>query len=389
VLDRRRLGRPDGLRRGLDGLIEYWRGKSGHGGAPLRAGTTARVLTALRPDFDAVPTLAQLATTTEAELARLTDNQYRALDAHARNQRIVFEGGAGTGKTMLAAEVCRRRAMQGGRVLFTCTSGVLAGFVKGQPGLADVDVLPFGRLAIEAAPPYDVIVVDEAQDLLNFNDLPILDRLLTGGLEDGSWYLLLDSNNQTGLVRAFERDAMDYVLSFRPAEIVLTDNCRNTRQIVAETRRLTGADVGVSSAGSGPDVRTVVADGRDEQALAAAAYLDELAGSGVRAADIVLLSPLPFQESMFAALPARWRQRIGTLDNHAMRRRPTSRLGFARIGNFKGLESPFILLGDLGPQDSASWRPNLYVGMTRARVGLWLAVGRPDRSGQGPGAEAH
>ena len=62
------------------------------------------------PGFRLVPGLRHLSRTIEAELVALTELQYRALDTYAQNPRMIFEGGAGTGKTMLAAEICRRAA---------------------------------------------------------------------------------------------------------------------------------------------------------------------------------------------------------------------------------------------------------------------------------------
>ena len=146
VLDRRQLDRPDGVRRSLGRLAAYWRAKPGGRDALLDAAEAETLLVALRPDFDTVPTLRQIASAVESELVGLTATQYRALDASARNERLIFEGGAGTGKTMLAAEMCRRHAADGRSVLFTCRSETLAGFVRAQPGMADVTVLAFGHL---------------------------------------------------------------------------------------------------------------------------------------------------------------------------------------------------------------------------------------------------
>ena len=248
-MDRKRLDRQDGVRRSLGLLASYWRGKPGPHNGLLGEAEMAEILSLLRPDFDVVPSLQHVANATDAELARLTVNQFRALDAHERNPRIIFEGGAGTGKTLLAAEICRREHANGRSTLFTCRSGVMAGFVASQPGMDGIDVIPFRRIPPAGAGRDDTVVVDEAQDVSNFEDLATLDRILTGGLQDGRWFFLLDSNNQRGLVGIFDQDAMDYLRSFRPADLILNDNCRNTREIVSRTQAMTGADVGISTAG--------------------------------------------------------------------------------------------------------------------------------------------
>jgi hypothetical protein len=372
VIDRRRLDRQDGVRRSLGLLASYWRGKPGPHNGLLGEAEMAEILGLLRPDFDVIPSLQHVADAADAELARLTANQFRALDAHERNPRIVFEGGAGTGKTLLAAEICRRERASGHSTLFTCRSGVMAGFVASQPGMDGVDVIPFRRIPLAEIGRYDTIVVDEAQDVSNFDDLAILDRILTGGLEDGRWFVLLDSNNQRGLVGIFDREAMDYLRSFRPADLILNDNCRNTREIVSRTQAMTGADVGISTAGTGPDVEVIFEATPELRAAAVGRRLEALVDSGVEPAEITLLSPLTLHESTYERLPARWRQRIDILNLRGLQRRPRSRFGFATIADFKGLESRFILLADIGMKEHELDLPALYVGMTRARIGLWI-----------------
>jgi hypothetical protein len=374
VIDRRQLERKDGIRRSLGRLASYWRAKPGSRNGLLGSTDLHEVLRVLRPDFDVIPSLQHVAMHADAELARLTANQYRALDAHARNPRIVFEGGAGTGKTLLAAEICRRERDSGSRTLFTCRSGIIAGFVASQPEMNDVDVLPFGRIPAAEIDRFDAVIVDEAQDLLNFNDLAVLDRILADGLEDGRWSILLDSNNQRGLVGSYDEDAMNYLRSFRPVDLILNDNCRNTRQIVSETQVMTGADVGVSAAGTGPDVEVVFGETPQRRTAAVDRHLEALIRAGVEPTDIVLLSPLEFHESAFGRLPARWRQRIDILDLKGLQQRPRSRLGFARTADFKGLESRFVLLADIGMKGQKPDLPALYVGMTRARIGLWVVL---------------
>ncbi|WP_431928714.1 NERD domain-containing protein [Micromonospora wenchangensis] len=374
LIDRRQLDRPDGLQRGLGRLAAYWRAKPGARDRTLDESLINTLGQALRPTFDTVPTLRQIASAAEADLVALTTNQYRTLDAYARNPRTLVEGGAGTGKTMLAAELCRRAAAAGLRVLFTCRSQVVAGFVRHQPGMQAVQVVAIANLPETGAEQFDVVVVDEAQDIVNFTDLSRLEKLLVGGLADGSWHLFLDSNNQRGLVGSCDDEALSYLRSMRPTELVLRDNCRNTRQIVAATRRATGADTGVSSAGDGPQVTVVVDPDPIRQSAAVVAELDRLDENGIPATDITLLSPLPLQDSLFSRLPARWRSRIDVLDLSSLRRPSRGRVAFARVGDFKGLESRFVLLGDVDRAVPERTR-SLYVGMTRARVGLWIVTG--------------
>ena len=46
---------------------------------------------------------------------------------------------------------------------------------------------------------YDVLIVDEGQDLFNIDDIAVLDSMMNGGLQNGEWYIFHDINNQSGL----------------------------------------------------------------------------------------------------------------------------------------------------------------------------------------------
>ena len=376
VVDRRGIEQ-DGWAARLDVLGQFWENKPGPR-RPLTADEVDRYLAGLRPDFDLVPTLRHLSRDVDEELVALTENQYRALDAYGRNPRLVFEGGAGTGKTMLAAELSRRASAQGSRVLLTCRSPVLAGFVSAQPGLDDVTVLPFSRVhGSHRESRFDLVVVDEAQDLVNVKDLEVIDEVLAGGLRDGSWVMLLDSNNQRGLVGSYEDTAMKGLLAHRPTCVDLTDNCRNTVEIVEATRAFTGADLGVRTAGRGLDVETVTGD-RWHVVQRLAEVLEDLDQQHVALENITLLSELSLPDSVFAHLPERWRRRIDVLDLNRLRTPAPGRLGFARIAEFKGLESSFVILESEIGEESQKARANLYVGMTRARAALWVVNSETD-----------
>src|SRR5262249_14864407 len=147
---------------------------------------------------------------------RLTEEQYQVLDLLSGNARCLFEGAAGTGKTLLALEFARRCAKRGDRVLLICfnrllgdwftneirvtaagmdiksgsfykclrdvvvSSSAATEFLEAEGRTAESvlfdEVYPFyGQLALDGnAPKCDVIIMDEAQDLVK---QPVLDIL--------------------------------------------------------------------------------------------------------------------------------------------------------------------------------------------------------------------
>lgn len=124
----------------------------------------------------------------------LAPEQLDALDGLADNDRVLVEGGAGSGKTLLAVEAARREAAAGRRVLLLCFTAPLRAFLAARLGDAGVQVDTVSGLAkaladaagpppgaeltgneywravyeaaVDAAEPrWDAVVVDEGQDL--------------------------------------------------------------------------------------------------------------------------------------------------------------------------------------------------------------------------------
>ncbi len=68
----------------------------------------------------------------EEKLLSLTEEQYDRLDELEDNPRCLFEGAAGTGKTLLAVEYARRRARAGDSVLLVCFNRLLGAWLQEQ-----------------------------------------------------------------------------------------------------------------------------------------------------------------------------------------------------------------------------------------------------------------
>jgi hypothetical protein len=88
----------------------------------------------LRPDFERVISRGTTIEDTEARLVQLTEEQFDALDLLADNERCLFEGPAGTGKTMLAVEYARRSSNAGRRTLLICFNRLLGDWLIRETG---------------------------------------------------------------------------------------------------------------------------------------------------------------------------------------------------------------------------------------------------------------
>lgn len=356
----------------LERLIRYWRAKATRKtvAPPSQLNLLQQYL---RPDFEAVVPLHVSAHEVEIRIARLTEDQLRLIDVVEANPRVICSGGAGTGKTMLALELAKRWGASGMKTALACHSPWLKRFLERNAvpglivGLAGSIRVAAKRASIEK---FDALIVDEGQDILNMDALAQLDSCLHGGISEGRWCFFHDANNQSGLCGSYMPDAYEYLESICPVRIPLKTNCRNSLPILQRIQSDLDADVGNSGVGDGPAVREVCVADADSAIQALEKELHHLVDvEGFNPGDIVVLSPLPFVQSWASSLSENLRDSISVLDDASPRNMDRHTVGFAQIGDFKGLESEVVVLVDMPrPGHSETLRSLHYVGMSRARA---------------------
>jgi hypothetical protein len=363
--------------RWLRRLFQYWRKKDGHNRQP-DADALKALRRYLRPEFEAAVPLYIQAGQAEERVVALTDDQMAMVDVVAANPRVLCAGGAGTGKTFLAMELARRWTAEGMQVVLACRSPWLRRYLEAQfslPGLT-VTLAESIRTACQRAglDHFDALIVDEGQDLFDMESLDSLDACLHNGLSAGRWAFFHDVNNQSGLFGKQDQDAIDYLLSIKPVRVPLRTNCRNTRVILEKVQTTLGADMGVRGAGEGPKIREHLVPTKEASAEILALEIREIVDEGgVASGNLTILSPLPFKESSVALLPESVKREIMILDEYSLRNTPFSKINFAEISNFKGLENEAVIVVDLEyPTPGDKSLAMHYVAMSRARAVLSL-----------------
>lgn len=371
-----------------------------------------RVGMVLRPHFEQAVSLKTLRKDLDADLARFTEEQFVALDQMTRNQRVIFNGPAGTGKTMLALEALRRAQREyvpertalfcfnrslgenlQAQVLELCPGAVAGNLdawllkqVHPRPSQADISEPGFWTgglvtraidcLLAEDAPAscFDFIVIDEAQDLLQPHYIEVLDLLLTGGLASGKWRMFGDFDGQD--IFAKGRVSLDaFQMSHAPSAAVfsLTVNCRNTTPISEYVVMLGCLNPPYSKVLRGDDrqdphlafYRT-----KQQQSEQVKSYIKELASGGFALEDIVLLSPLAAGSiAEVIAAEVDWKGRI-----EPYRTAKSGKVRYTTIQKFKGLEAPAVILTDFAVLADDHQTSLFYIGLSRAlhRLGIFL-----------------
>lgn len=403
VLDSRDSGAP--ATEFVQRAFGRWTTRLGKLGRRLDARTIERVTAALRPDFDARPTVIGAIQNAEGAMLALTEQQSAVFDTLRENERVLVVGGAGTGKSVLAVVEAKRLASEGKRVLLTCFGRRLARLLQEQVGdgtratnlhalmvdvvrnsphhvaIPDASTEDLMRvfypeacveILIEGEPLFDAIVIDEAQDLLTEANLDVLEVLVAGGLREGTWRIfhdplqnIFDGTGATSLARL---DA------YRPARQRLSVNCRNTAPIATMTAILTETALVETTTVEGPEVEVLTYRDEAEQRRLLGRVVNRLRSGGVTLDDIVVLGPRARPGSCVAAddVPGAANITVCSLDEgHG--------LAYSSIADFKGLEARAVVLVDLDDLDAVGRLPLLYVGTTRPRAWLTLLLSKRGR----------
>jgi len=359
------------------------------------AGHIARIVERLRPQFEFFESPRSRAERVERELRRYTEQQFEALDQMSMNDRVLFSGPAGTGKTLLAIEAARRSAEAGRRTLLTCYNRELGRWLQDQTrdlsqvrtvtlhaqmqavaGNTGADQLgpdywerdlperALDRLLdLPSSEQFDELIIDEAQDLLRDTYLDFLDVSLAGGLARGRWRMFGDFERQAIFDRGSDvlKQLESRQASF--ARMTMRKNCRN-RPRVAEYIHLLGglrprySDVLLEDDGVEP--KLVRYKSEQEQVDLLIRELDALLRDGFTPGQIVVLSTRATNSCAGQVETSPWRDRM----------KPFTAVGagatrFGSIHAFKGLESPTVVLTDIDRFHSEHDQDLFYVGASR------------------------
>lgn len=306
----------------------------------------------------------------------LDEEQLAILDLAGDNRRALVEGGAGTGKTVIARELMRRH---GGRCLYLCFTDALAQAVS-RSGADAASIRRYARdlvitagqvtpaptrefwnevvlqAACDALPPEDerpdLVVVDEAQDLE-----PADWMLVEALVGDRALWAFFDTRQ-----RFWEDRVIPPALFANAAKLKLKQQHRSPQDL--STFALGYRDDAAPAKRVDPSVlRVAVAHGdvldrvRHE--------LDELRKMGVRAEDIAVLSLAGRDKSNLLSLDK--------LGSHILARADAPDANYRTIADtflrFKGLDRPFVIVTELVQGTRMRYQTRMHIALTRATVG--------------------
>lgn len=369
---------------------------------------SAHIARILRPSFEFTEKAEDRRARQQSEILRYTEEQFAALDTMSENDRVLFTGPAGTGKTVLALEAARRAASAGEPVLLLCFNRLLGRWLCQQPaarnpsltaGTLHQYMISIARMSFpegadeafwknqlpEAAVAqllgnhpdtgkYGMIVADEVQDLLAPPYLDVLDLVLQGGLAAGRWLMFGDFERQMlyGQDQALTQELLRARFGAF-ARCSLRVNCRNSPRVAELSHLLGKLDPKYS--------RILRPDDRIEPAISYYAtpsqqrkelvnILERLHRESFSGDDIVILSPKAGPRCAAAGVSEiPWSERIASFEQAA-----AGQIRYTTIQSFKGLDAPVIVVTDIEHLTGDLFSSLFYVATTRALERLCIIV---------------
>jgi DNA polymerase III delta prime subunit len=366
----------------------------------------------LRPAFKSHPSSKTENIRRRAQTESLLRTQQKpVLNLFRNNDRLIVDGPAGTGKTLIALELARQAVEAGKRTGLICFNRLIGEHLASKTAIdgpllvaGSVSALLARLLDIEipenasqefwdgefldqaeslllsdervADCPFDVLIIDESQDLLcRPRLLNCVEFLLRGAFKKGRWALFGDFQNQV-LANDEQRENASARLKElkgfdRTAFYQLDENCRNYAIVGKPGLCLAGMDNVYSEYRRGDGTQEAYSPQffLDKKSFDAKlkAEIKRYVDAGTALSDIVVLSCTGRSNSIAADLvgDGKLLKRYGVLGDQA---------NFASVYEFKGLESSVVILTDIAEPKSDLERDAFYVGMTRATYAVSIFV---------------
>ena len=388
----------------MNRVFDYWEKRQHRQQSRLSPGDIKDIVQFLRGDFMFVPTLSDRLNSVEKRLVRLTSEQAQLMQALALNKHLLIEGNAGTGKTLLAVDFAKKKAASGKKVLFLTYNKNLANNVIRQvdtienlkvinihalfgeyvavdvkkmqenPNVYFSEILPeifyeyLSELSDEELEriKYDLIIMDEGQDILKPLYLYSLDTLLRGGFANGDWAVFYDEKQN--IYNPDYNDGMEILRGYNCTEFKLFVNCRNTVQIGTYSSKISGIDLGEFIRENGEEVQNISYEDDDDFKKKITGILKNLRKEKVDIRDVVFLAPKKYKNSKVAQAGIEVNEIGDNFDSS--KELPV----YATIQGFKGLDSKIVILTDVEYIRKENLSSFLYIAGTRARTLLYIVT---------------
>ena len=336
------------------------------------------MLELLRPDFDAMLSPRERMSEVEVQSRKYTHEQFKILDSVIANDRIVVDGLAGTGKTVMAIEYARR-VSKNSSVVFVTPANSLGKYLKEEAdldyprhfvGSSDKFLRKYDEIKSFHPDGVDFLVLDEAQDFLDRDIFEKFNSILKGGILNGKWIMFGDYFSKP-YDSDWRKKFDEFKAKFRPVICKLSYNCRNPKSVAKLVGNVAQFESGYenylnSSPDDGSDLNIYSCKSDEDAAAKIASVLESLLRDATPQNAIAVLSMKRGMPSLQKLLNSRiWGGRFSKNEED-------QKITCSYVDDFKGLEQDFVLLCDVDDISTSEAKRLFYVGATRAKAGLFI-----------------
>ena len=388
----------------INKIFDYWAERQHREPTPLSKNDVKEIVDYLRGDFIFIPTLRDRLDHIERRLVRLTNEQAQIMNALGMNSHLLIEGNAGTGKTLLATEFAQKSAEKGEKVLYLTFNKNLAkninAHVLQQKNLKVINIHAlFGEYVtidvpkmnenpqkyfgeelpeqffewVNSLPPeelddlkYDLLVMDEGQDIIKPVYLYSLDVLLKNGLEKGNWAIFYDEKQN--IYNPEYADGMEIIESYSCTKFKLFVNCRNTVQIGTYSSKMSGVEINEFLHENGEEVQKIEYTDLADFKQQIKNIVKELRSEKIDPADVVFLAPKKYSNSILHEIGFEVNELGNQFDIGSLLPR------YSTIQGFKGLDAKIVILVDVDNISDKNFAKFMYIAGTRARMLLYVVA---------------
>ncbi len=314
------------------------------------------------------------------KLENLNLKQQQIINAFKLEKKIICEGAAGTGKTHLIGLLAKNFVNKHEKLLILCESKWLKGYLKSELGACNIVVATIESLLVESRRAfithYDVVIVDEAQDIYQSHKIDILKHYFKGGLDEGRWVFFQDLINKGDFFNTPDENIVNRIKLTSQVQLTLDIAYRYSRVTLNYLSDLIGSEKINTKKISGPKVEEFWSLNEQDELNKIESAISTVLAGGYTYSDITLLSDQAFHKSIISKLPSCILSNVIQLDDFNIQNFPLVRASFSQLHNFKGLENQVVILLDFN-NECLNNTSKAYVALTRASKRL-LIVWQPE-----------
>ena len=331
-----------------------------------------------------------------ARFLEMTNTQLELLQVIAANNDVLVRGPAGSGKTLMATTIAKNKVDEGKSVLLLTYNRALANNIRygfgrvENPTVAtyhslsrniiyehdeawwaansknedfwELDI-PLKLLDLEKSklPKFDVIIIDEAQDLRD-EWYETIESLVD---EEGCFYMFIDEDQDIFNTKS------TIPITRRLFEFPLKENCRNTVEIIETLKNYINKDIQHPlSSVQGEKVNIIeYTNDVDQMNKIKTEWMRLVEEENIRPDQIVLMMNANKRESCLAKTTKFGKYKIQAVDRSG--RLGSRAVNYTSINTFKGLEADVVMIIDTDKPKETNMKM-LYTQASRAKSILYI-----------------